>query len=369
MRTPVVAGVALVCALPVQARAQGRVAGPVPRGLVALDSARVIEDDSLFLAQPTEVALGPNGNLYVSETSEGRVLEIAPNGRIARVFGRRGRGPGELAAPSTLAIGGDSLLLVWDRGERRLSIFDLRTGRFVRQLGLSLAWPPAMRVVGSEILIRNYDFDAGTSLMRLSAEGDTLGAEGVLPALGRQRPILMQGAFAISVLAPDGDAIFAMFEVSPLLYRWQRGTRTAREITVPAVRRRGVRPSLFEEMMRDPGSAARLVWNRSIPIALEVVRPGTLGLVTMDYAMEDGSHAAVFYVTLVDVMRNRVCSDLPIPASTGRVRVRDPLPRVAVAGDRLVVLEQGLGTHGDPAPMLRRFRIDPAACQWAPIPP
>lgn len=370
-----VVGLALgvVVGLSSRAEAQGRRTSGGDSVLRAIGSVRISENDTLFVSRPTEIALGSKGHVYVSEDGEGRVLEIAPSGRITRVFGRKGRGPGELMSPSTVAVGGDSLLVVWDRNQHRLSFFSLRTGAYERShVLLGINWPPAFRVVGSEVLIRSYDWDAGTSLARVTSTGQLEGSEGVLPALGIRNRLLMEGAFSLSVFAVLGSDVFAMFELSPTLYRWARGTRTAAEISIPAVRRRGVKPENFERMFRDPDNQAllkALMWDRSIPMALETVAPGMLGILTMDVDMdwEKNATSRRYYLSLFDASRNRACVDNPIPAVRDTISFRDALPVVAVSANTLVILQQDVGKQGESVAMLHRYRIDPTQCAWTPL--
>lgn len=90
---------ALIALLAAPLAAQAR---PVPPdGLRELRRVRSVESDTLFLSRPTEMALGADGHVFVSEGPEARVLDIAPDGRIARAFGRKGRGPGEFLRSST----------------------------------------------------------------------------------------------------------------------------------------------------------------------------------------------------------------------------------------------------------------------------
>lgn len=353
--------------------AQGQRTSEQARVLRAIESVRIAESDTLFVSRPTAIALSSKGRVYVSEDGEGRVLEIAPSGQITRVFGRKGRGPGELMSPSTVAVGGDSLLLVWDRNQHRLSFFSLRTGAHERShVLLGINWPPAIRVVGSEILIRSYDWGTGTSLARITSTGQLEGNEGVLPALGIRNRLLMEGAFSLSVFAVLGSDVFAMFELSPALHRWARGTKTAAEISIPAVRRRGVKPENFERMFRDPDNQAlvkALMWDRSIPMSMETIAPGTLGILTMDVDMdwEKNATSRRYYLSLFDASRNRACVDTPIPAVQDTISFRDAQPVVAISGNTLVILQQDMDKQGESVAMLHRYRIDPTQCAWTPL--
>jgi hypothetical protein len=338
--------------------------GP-PDGLRELRRVHIVESDTLFLSRPTEIALGADGHVFVTEHPEARVLDIAPDGRIARVFGRKGRGPGEFMSPSTLVVAGDSTLFVFDRAQRILAGISLKTGKFSSAVRLMSGWPPAMRVAGTELLLTSFDLTGKTSLAVVAPDGKLVRPEGVLPDVGVKHPMLLQGGFGTATLAVTGDEVFAMFELSPSLYRWKRGTRSATVIPVPRLRRRGVDPSLFDRLLEDPNNTERvrsLIYNRSIPAALEFVDSGVLAVVTMDYTMGTDSSTTAFHVTVMNLNSGRACVDLSIPITRATMGIRDGVPRIAVRRDTLVVLEQTLDAAGESAPSLTWYRIEPARC-------
>lgn len=99
---------------------------------------------SLGLSHPVALAIGPDGNLYVTDLSQ-RVSVISPAGTVLRRWGRRGTGPGEFnfisANPTvptniqgSLAVGPDGTVYVSDSGNARVQVFTPQ-GRYVRQFG------------------------------------------------------------------------------------------------------------------------------------------------------------------------------------------------------------------------------------------
>ncbi len=91
--------------------------------------------------QPTDVAVAPNGDIFVTDShrngTNNRVVKFAPDGRYVTEWGRKGSGPGELSEPHTVAIDSRGRLFVGDRQNNRIQIFD-QDGTFIdewRQFG------------------------------------------------------------------------------------------------------------------------------------------------------------------------------------------------------------------------------------------
>jgi DNA-binding beta-propeller fold protein YncE len=103
---------------------------------------------TLGLKNPRDLAIGRNGNVYITDATD-RVTEISPAGKVLRRWGGRGRHPGQftfitkdtrdsndLAASITVGPNGD--VYVSDSGNDRVEVFS-PAGHFIRQFGSSLA--------------------------------------------------------------------------------------------------------------------------------------------------------------------------------------------------------------------------------------
>jgi hypothetical protein len=349
----------LVLGVPLTAQAQGREVA-TSRMLRPVDSVSIAENDTLLLSRPAQILVGPRGRYFVVDIGEARVLQIAPSGQIVRIFGRRGRGPGELETPSSAAVGGDSILGVMDNGQRRVVLYNLHTGSY-RGSFVLLGWLPTLHFSSGALLAGMLQVDSGTAVVRLDLTGERVAADGILPPVIKKHPMLRSGFGAVTFTEVN-DEVFAAFEVSQSVFHWQRGARVAEEIPVPVLRRKGVRPGLFEELIRDPSKAPALAFDRSIPTLLSFIGPRILGLVTLDGHFEQAAFVGTFALTVIDLARRRVCPDIAVPAP------RDPLPRITLAGDTLVVLQQGEDARGQPMSMIRRFLVRTEGCDWKAIP-
>jgi sugar lactone lactonase YvrE len=86
--------------------------------------------DSAYFYQPNAVLVAPNGDIFVAEGhssaagANARILKFDSKGKLLKVIGTRGTGPGELDQPHTLAMDSRGRLFVGDRSNNRIQIFD-----------------------------------------------------------------------------------------------------------------------------------------------------------------------------------------------------------------------------------------------------
>src|SRR5262249_1086225 len=73
---------------------------------------------------PTNVALSPEGNLYITDGyGNARVHAFAPDGRLLFSWGAPGTGPGQFRVPHGIAIDKHGTLFVCDRENSRIQLF------------------------------------------------------------------------------------------------------------------------------------------------------------------------------------------------------------------------------------------------------
>jgi sugar lactone lactonase YvrE len=87
---------------------------------------------------PTEVAVAPNGDVFVTDGHSGgsaglsRIVKFDRTGKPLAVIGKTGMGPGEFDGLHTIAIDSRGRLFVGDRQNNRIQILD-QNGRFIAQ--------------------------------------------------------------------------------------------------------------------------------------------------------------------------------------------------------------------------------------------
>ena len=116
--------------------------------LLVLGEAGVPGSDARHFDMPTDVAVARDGTFYVSDGyGNSRVLKFAADGALQLTWGTRGAGPGEFDLPHGIAIDNRGRVLVADRSNSRVQVFD-PSGRFLAQwasvpLGRPYAVEPA----------------------------------------------------------------------------------------------------------------------------------------------------------------------------------------------------------------------------------
>ncbi|MCX6560684.1 MAG: 6-bladed beta-propeller [Candidatus Aminicenantes bacterium] len=114
--------------------------GSTPK--VRLDPIRVIGDvdtdaENLAFNMPKDLAEDSRGNIYIADSSNGRIQKFSPAGMFLASLGRKGQGPGEFGSVSSLAVDADDHLFAFDDRQRRLTVLttdgkEVRTIKFVK---------------------------------------------------------------------------------------------------------------------------------------------------------------------------------------------------------------------------------------------
>jgi DNA-binding beta-propeller fold protein YncE len=82
---------------------------------------RVLADaQTAGLHYPYDMALAPDGTIYIAEYGASRLTQLAADGTLLGHFGSPGRGLGQFTGPWGVAVRQDGLLVVADTGNKRL---------------------------------------------------------------------------------------------------------------------------------------------------------------------------------------------------------------------------------------------------------
>ena len=114
------------------------------------------------LFQPTNISVGPDGDVYVSETGNFRVQRFTADGKPVRTYGEAGARAGAFARPKGIAVDRAGRLYVGDAAFQNVQIFN-REGRVLMDFGApteagqGLNLPAAVRIDYDNVdLFRRY---------------------------------------------------------------------------------------------------------------------------------------------------------------------------------------------------------------------
>ena len=112
------------------------------------------EDGKLFRS-PDDLVFARNGDMYVADAGNGRIVRLTRDGKWVASWGKKGKGPSEFAAAHGIAIDKQDRIYVADRGNNRIQVFD-REGKFLSEW-TGFGNPFGALVVRDELLVSDGD--------------------------------------------------------------------------------------------------------------------------------------------------------------------------------------------------------------------
>ena len=88
--------------------------------------------------QPSDLAVAANGDLYIVDGVNNRIIVIGTNGKWKFSFGHGGTGIGEFKFPVGIDISGNGRVFIADSGNHRIQVFDLK-GNFINMFDVKRA--------------------------------------------------------------------------------------------------------------------------------------------------------------------------------------------------------------------------------------
>jgi peptidylamidoglycolate lyase len=184
---------------------------PDGKVLLTLGEAGVPGNDHAHFNLPTDVAVLRDGSFYVSDGYKNtRVMKFSAEGKFEFEWGMKGKGPGEFNLPHGVAVDAQGRVIVCDRENERLQVFDAKGGFLHEWKGPQIGKPYGV-AVGSNGHV--FVIDGGSPSLRLSERGKAveLDAAGeVLDSFGSQgkEPGQFQLGHDIAI-GPDGAVYVA----------------------------------------------------------------------------------------------------------------------------------------------------------------
>jgi len=168
--------------------------GPATWGLELQHEIGSIDDPTQTLTRIQDVALGPDGRLYIGQPDDGYVRVHAEDGSVDGTIGRRGEGPGEFGDVGSIAVDPEGLWVA-DGGNNRMHRFAL-DGTFIedeRWPSVNVNDDPAM-----------YIYNASMN-MRRAADGRGLMNPGIAVRAAQGGPRVELGPTPIRWFAAEGE--------------------------------------------------------------------------------------------------------------------------------------------------------------------
>lgn len=127
--------------------------------LLTVGTDRVTGADSTHFNLPTDVAVLPNGEFYVSDGyANSRVVKFSSTGQFEFQWGTKGSGPGQFDLPHGIALDRQVRVFVADRSNARIQVFDTQ-GRFITEWKSEALGRPYAVAIGANAKV--YVIDGG----------------------------------------------------------------------------------------------------------------------------------------------------------------------------------------------------------------
>ena len=120
--------------------------------------------EDLFYDLNKELAIAPDGSIFVSNSSQHNIFKFNENGKFIKKFGQKGQGPGDYIRPGDLSILDNKYLVIGEyAANRRISLFDLN-GKFIKVLKANHSVFRATALKDNKIAFLTYKYGSEKEL-------------------------------------------------------------------------------------------------------------------------------------------------------------------------------------------------------------
>lgn len=352
-------------------------AGPALR---LVDTVLLRETDSLHLGRPgLKFAVDDRGALYVPDELQDHIVRFGPTGAPEFIFGRRGQGPGELAAiGSTFVI--DTFVVQFHR-TRSVAIYSRTTGTLLTSRMLR-GYATSIAKSAEHVWIGTFDLESrrglavvqASRLFRQAEESDFEVLQATVapfPSQYARFPGLDIFNW-VSVMPMGRGALVGFAGGTNELYLADSAKGVTDTVVIPFARRRGVSQDAlpffaprsragFEEQLGSV-SALQGLWPASRGRGLIWYQDNSARVTRKGHSDEFTGRA---YLSILSADATTVCVDVEVPFPGSH------WPRLAFSRDTLYALDQIVPDTGPPRvySVVRRYVLDDNQCEWLPTTP
>ncbi len=143
----------------------------------------------------------------------------------------------------------------------------------------------------------------------------------------------MERPFTESAPLTDSTVV-GVFEASTMVYRWHLSSPSIDSVALVVTTRRGARPEVMLELLRDPSQAPALAFTWSFPMLMGMLSGERSAVLAYDPTFAKGTFTGPAHLHVVDWRSRRSCREVQLPVSA-------EIPaRYAMRGDTLTALVQ-----------------------------
>lgn len=335
--------------------------------LILEDSTVLSETDSAYVGRPGGLYVDSQRSMYVPDLLSDRVFRYDSAGRLDRLIGRAGSGPGEFRGVGDILLEWKGLVAIQSYGHRRLSFFDTESGTPRAEVPYSGTLTSGTRSEDTA-WFGSLDFKSGYGVMRLdlSSVSRTVGRLPIsssvapLPSIYRSNEAV-RGTYGLVQVAAWPNRLLVGYAAESTLVLYRSDGTTLDTLFIPTLQRRGHPPDFARRMDLGRSAFSEIVGMASALFGILPQPSGDFVLVYLDSRLEGKrSIRSKAFISLLSANLRQVCLDAPVPFAG------DGQPRIALDSDKLAVLDQHAISGSRVQTVVRRYRIDVSACRWVP---
>lgn len=339
-------------------RISANVHGPV---LVVVDSVVLDEPDSLPMGTSFFLAKGRNRETYLNDIVRSRILRFDAQGRLVATIGRPGAGPGELKVPGVIHLIDDTMLAVNDVAQRTVSLFDAKTGAFLRAVRFPVQDVGQTWTTLGDTLVFAAHLNPSI-VAKWLWHGDAVLLSGKMPSR-LMRAFEVYVRYGRSEVIATEKGYLALLPTEPGIDLLDAAASPIGFVMLPIVRRRGGGEDLVEREQRRKRGRHDFQPLGSGVSAFHRLASGEIVAVYLDVDQITGTpNFGNFrsYLTVLSADLGRACVDGRIPLET------DILPLPAFRGDTLYLLSRVVAPNDRVQTAVVGYRISTEGCDWIP---